>query len=266
MVAEALKQHRNMYHSKLIYFSMLIWPAIGYFAAWYMFRPFTDSPALLQRLQAAAGTDQVALFVLLGYLGYTFFFSLVQSAWIFSFERFAGTLELVFLSPASRFGLMLGNALASLVESVWLFVVFTTACFTFLGEVRIAHPLMVPLALAVLVVSAAAWGTFLNCFFVFSRDSGFLYSVVQEPMSFFSGSRLPTATLPLWARYAGYLFPLTFALSFARRALLQGQTFGELLPLLGLILAVSAGLFALSLAVLAAGERHARRAGNLALF
>jgi ABC-2 type transport system permease protein len=170
----------------------------------------------------------VLLFVATGMLGYAFFWSLVQSAWQFSFERFAGTLELLFLSPANRLVLMLANG--------------------------------------VMALPAVAWGTCLNSLFIFSRDSSFLYTILEEPMSFFAGVRIPLLSLPVWAQVIGLVFPLTTSLTVLRGILLEGAVLATVWPQLLFLLAVSIALFIAAAVILRVGERHARRTGSLSLF
>lgn len=98
--AEMVKEHRHSFHSKMVYFSLLIWPAIMFVTAYYSFAPFrlgADSP-----LARFLSPEQLPLFLLTGYLGYIFFWCLVQSAWQMSFEREAGTMEMIFISPVNR--------------------------------------------------------------------------------------------------------------------------------------------------------------------
>lgn len=264
--AEFVKQHRNYFQSKLIYFSMLIWPALSFTAAYYMYRPFVASPELASRLVAGGDPRAVALFILTGYLGYTFFWSLVQSAWQFSWERFHGTLECLFLSPANRLGFILGNGLAALVESVWLFFVFAVGVLSMLGGLGGKPLYAYPLALLALALPAVGWGTLLNSVFIFSRDSGFLYTILDEPMGFFAGVRVPTSVFPLWAKFIGFLFPLTFSLRVVRGQLLEGASLRSgLMGVAGLAL-LSLGLLLLSALLVRQGEVHAKRTGSLTLF
>lgn len=65
------------------------------------------------------------LFIVTGYLGFTFLYSVVQTAWVNAgLERVSGTLETLFLTPANRLALVIGNSLMGLLESVWMFFVF----------------------------------------------------------------------------------------------------------------------------------------------
>ncbi|GAB3840556.1 hypothetical protein GCM10029963_09370 [Micromonospora andamanensis] len=78
---------------------MLLWPLLTLAATYYTVLPVMESAAAPQRWPVAADPRRLLAFLAAGALAYTFFFSLVQSAWHFSFERVSGTLEALFLSP-----------------------------------------------------------------------------------------------------------------------------------------------------------------------
>ncbi|ACL21336.1 ABC-2 type transporter [Desulfitobacterium hafniense DCB-2] len=262
--AEMKKSHRLNFHSSLIYFSLLVWPAITYVSAYYSFKPFDlGEYSPLNRFLSA---ENIGLFLLTGYLGYIFFWSLVQSAWQMSFERYAGTIELIFLSPVSRLGVIYGRAAADLLAGVWLFSTFAFLAAVLVGGVQIAGWWSVPLGLLVLAVSAVIWGGFLNVIFLFSRDSGFLYTILDEPMLIFSGVRIPVAALPCWGKLIALVFPLTYVLAILRDLVIEGYGFTQILPSLGVLLAVLAVLFLFSSRLVILAEKHALKTGNLNLF
>ena len=179
--AEALKQHRKYFHSPLVYFSTFLWPVLSFLVALHMFKPFVDGGGRL--LSWAGDLWELTLFLLLGYLVFTFFNSIVISAWIFSFERFEGTLEMVFLTPANRFALILGNALAAIVQNMWLMTCFFTGILIWM-RAPVQSPGAVLAAGGLLLVASTAWGTFMNAVFLLTRDGRILATVFEEPAEF----------------------------------------------------------------------------------
>jgi ABC-2 type transport system permease protein len=266
MAAEVLKQHRILFGTRFIYFSLLVWPGVNLATAYYGFKPFLGAAGLAQRWPSVSDPRTLFLFFTTGMLGYTFFWSLVQAAWQFSWERFHGTLELVFLSPASRMALVLANGAGALVQSTWLFLAFACGLTALVGGLNLAHPGMLVVAFVGLLVPAVAWGAFLNSLFIFSRDSGFLYTILDEPMALLSGVRIPPQALPALARAAGMAFPLSTSLIVLRGALLEARTLSDLWPRLLFLLALSAVLVGLAAMLLRWGEAHAKRSGSLTLF
>jgi len=262
--AEIKKEHRHSFHSKMIYFSLLIWPAIMFVTAYYSFAPFrmgADSP-----LARFIDPDQLALFLLTGYLGYIFYWCLVQSAWQMSFERQAGTMEMIFISPVNRLTFLYGRSLSSLVQGVWLFFCFVLLALLLVGGIHASGWWAIPLAFLVLLISAVVWGGFLSVLFLFSRDSSFLYTVLDEPMLIFSGVRLPPLAFPFWAKLISLCFPLTYALRLVRSLMMEGAgiaAVGTDLGLLGIVLLL---LVAATLFLVKRAERHMKETGNMVLY
>jgi len=263
VVAEMLKQHRSLFGSKLVYFSMLVWPAFELTTAYYTFQPFAHAPGISKHWPLAADPRTVSLFFVTGMLGYTFFWSLVQSSWQFAWERYNGTLEVLFLTPANRLVLIMANGAAALIQSVWLFLTFSVGLMTIIGGLKMAHPAMLLLAL---LIPAMTWAAFLNSFCIFARDSSFMYTILEPTMSFLSGVRIPLFAQPFWIRIIGIILPLTTSLAVLRGALLEGATIGTLFPQLILLLGMSTLLLVTAAWLLKRGEQHARRTGSLTLF
>lgn len=262
--AEVRKSHRNNFNNRFVYFSLFIWPVILFVNAYYAFKPFNLQPGSPLTRFIPAG--RLALFLMTGYLGYIFFWSLVQSAWQMAYERQQGTLELIFLTPVSRFLLMFGRSAANLIEAVWLFSVFALLTILYLGGLHVADWRLIPFALFLLILSAVIWGGFLNTIFLFSRDAGILYTLFEAPMEFFSGVRMPVPAFPIWAKGIACLFPLTYVLHIFRGILMEGKTLQELGgPLLWLCGILSA-LLAASFVLVRKAEQHAKETGNMTLF
>jgi ABC-2 type transport system permease protein len=262
---EALKQHRRMGGSKLLFFSMLLWPVLELLTIFYTVRPVATAAAAV-RWPAAADQRSLLAFFATGALGFAFFFALVQSAWHFSFERQTGTLELLFLSPANRLVLVIANGVGALVQNAWLFICFSASIFVVSDVLRVDNPAMLLVSFLALLIPAVAWGAFLNSLLIFSRDSAFLFTLFSDPMAFASGARMPVSFLPGWIAAIGSVLPLTGSLVVVRGALLDGRPFSELVPGLFGLAALSAALLILASLLLWLGERRAQRTGQLRLF
>ncbi|MFF3322967.1 ABC transporter permease [Streptomyces sp. NPDC002889] len=265
LAAESLKQHRRLFGQPLVVFSMLVWPLLQLATTYYTLRPVATASPAAANWPLAADPDRLLAFLATGTLAYAFFFSLVQSAWHFSFERTTGTLELLFLSPAGRLTLMIANGAGALLQNAWLLTCFTLAALTGFGTLAVSAWWMYAVVFLALLIPAVAWGAFLNSLLVFSRDSAFLYTVLDEPLWFVAGVRLPNFALPALIQIVGAVFPLTGSLLAVRGALLEGRTLGELgLTLAGLGV-LSAVLLAAAAVILRLGEARSQRTGKLSL-
>jgi ABC-2 type transport system permease protein len=261
-----LKQHRILFGSKLVYFSMLVWPGLQLGSAYYAFLPFLHAPDLAAHWSLAADPRTVLLFFITGMLGYNFFAAIVQSSWQFGFERFNGTLEILFLTPANRLVLILANGVGALVQSVWLFLTFAIGLILLVGGFHMSSPVMFLVAFLGLLIPAVCWAAFLNSVCIFARDSSFVYTLLESTMAFFSGVRIPLLAFPLWIRVIGTVLPLTTSLVVLRGALLSNETVLTLWPSLLFLASFSLAMLLAAMIILKKGEEHARLHGTLTLF
>lgn len=265
VAAEWLKQHRRVNGSVLVVCSMLLWPVLELAATFYTVKPVATEEAAT-RWPALASPADLFVFLVIGALAFTFFYSLVQSAWHFSFERQTGTIELLFLAPVDRLVLVVANGAGSLVQNTWLFTCFTAALLALTDVVHVAHPGMWLVIFGALLVPAVAWGALLNSVLLFSRDASFLYTLFGDPMALACGVRLPVSALPAAIGALATLLPLTGSLAVLRGALLDGDGVVALLPELAGLAALSVALLAAASVVLRVGERRVQRSGTLRMF
>lgn len=263
--AEAIKQHKSVYHSSLMYFSMLIWPVLDLLIAYYSYKPFEGS-ATSEIIAKWVGEDKIFAFILFGYISFMFFKCFVQSAWRFSYERTSGTLEIIYLTPANRLGIMLGNALASLFESAWMFTVFCFGAIVLFTDLNISNIFMPIIAVLSLVIPSICWGIFMNSLFMFSRDTGIFFTIFQSPMELFGGAKIPFPAFPMWAKLIGGFFPLTWSASVVRKIFMHGAVLTDIRVELLLLSLICVALFILTLFLLRKSEDYARKTGNMALF
>lgn len=264
VLAEMKKQFKHTFHNGLIIFSMFLWPLLSFATAYYQFKPFSfqgtyDSVSYLNE-------DTLITFILIGYFAMMFFRSLVESAWRFSFERTSGTLELIFMSPANRTAVIFGNALASLLSNVWMFTVFIIGMFLIANTTVITNPLLLIFGLILMMIMAVLWGMFLNSLFIFSRDSSFLFTILEEPMELFSGVKIPVQLFPFWAKAIAGLFPLTYAVKLLRKIIFLNSTFQDVSSLIYTSIFICITMFIAIKWLLIAGEKINRKTGNMALF
>ncbi|WP_179861666.1 ABC transporter permease [Bacillus pseudomycoides] len=262
--AEWKKSHRNHFHSKMVYFSLFIWPVLLFATAYFSVKPFDTSNS--STLAKWMDPKQISFFLLTGYIGYVFFWSLVQSAWQMSWERQNGTLELIFLTPASRVWMMYCRAGANLIEGVWMFTMFSILIALFLNDTPIPPVENIVFGFMILCISAVVWGGGLNTIFLFSRDASILFTILEEPMQFFAGVRIPIVVLPLWGKVLAALFPLTYVLQIFRSLLMEGKSIINVFPELGLLASLLIILIGISYVLVRKAEKHAKRTGNMVLF
>lgn len=267
LFAEAYKQYKVYWTRPVNVFTEALYPALHFAAAYYMFRPFTEQGQTVPWAEAAAGGQSLALFLLTGFLGFTIFQRLLWSAMdLTSMERFGGTLEIRYMTSANRFALLLGAAVGGLVRTVYLYVAFVAGALLWIGQWRIAHPVMLLVVFAAVIIPALGWGTLFNARLLFARDHSAYVSILQPPLNFFGGVRFPVSLLPGWMQTISAVLPLTWSLSVMRKALLEAATMSDIGRELTLALLVAAVCFVIAYFEVHRCERLARERGTLVLY
>lgn len=266
LIAEAFKQVRSYWGQSINVVSEVLYPALYFAVAYYMFRPFYSAHTVPKWLPGGRG-DALALFLLTGFLGFTIFQRLLWSAlnmiWM---EREGGTLEALYMTPANRFGLLIGAAAGGMVRVVYLYFAFILAAVLFFSSWSVANPWMVLVAFVSVFVPGVAWGALADSFLLFARDSSAFVSVMQAPLNFFSGVRFPVQLLPGWMQAISAIIPLTWSLNVVRASLLEGRTFAQVLPQFSLSLGLSAVCLAVAQWNMQRAERRAKELGTLVLY
>ncbi len=257
---EILKQHRNWFHSYFVYFSLLIWPVLLFFNAFYTYKAFDIKNNFY--LYGMNSEQALIIFLVTGFIGYNCFWSMVQSAWQMRFERANGTLETILLSPANRLSIIYGRALGSLLENIWLFSLFGIFMLVISKSISVYELLFLPIIFFILILSATIWGGFMNAIFLFSRDASFVFNILDEPMVLFSGVRIPISVFPHWAKIIAIVFPLTHSLV-VMRSIFLGKNAVDLFPGVINLCITLIILVILTIVVLHLAEKNARKTGNL---
>jgi ABC-2 type transport system permease protein len=179
-------------------------------------------------------------------------------------ERWMGTIDVLFLTPASRMTMLLASGLSSLVEGAWWIVaIFLLNWFIFGIQLTVTSWPAVAITLVSTMLALVAVGVFFASFFILSRAADQMASSLQAPIRFFSGVAFPVAALPQALQFVSLVIPVTFAISALRATLLSGggivDILNQLLPLYlftGVFLSV--GYFLLRVV-----EKKAKKDGSL---
>lgn len=262
LIAECHKQHRNYFNNMLIYVSLFLWPLLSFMASYYSYKAFDVEGSIVSYISGG----NMPVFLLIGYMGMSFFRSVVQSAWHFSQERQGGTLEYIYLSPASRIAVIFGNALSSVFEGSVAMVVFGMLLIFYNKAALNINLFGLMAVIPIFLCASLCWGAFLNACFLYSRDSDFLFTVLEEPMEIFAGVKIPVNIFPQWARLISCIFPLTYALEALRQVTLNAAGIGDMKKVFIISIIIILVLFSATLITIYVVERHMRKTGNFILF
>jgi len=268
-VAAARKELRQQRRYPTLFLGLLFWPVLLP-ASWVLMgHAYSgNDPAALAAFAERAGSPDVAGFVFVGYAMYMWLSSLLWgSGTALRQEQMRGSLEAVFVTPASRLVPLFGPGVAMLIPMSLTFVIMGVALWAFFGVVP---PLAAVLQAAVVVITGVpalyAIGTLFAASVLRFGEVGPVVQLVRGMFVLACGITFPVAMLPLWAQVWAWLMPPTYIVEDLRRILLRGANLADLGPHIAIVLTIAALIALLAVFVFRALETSARRSGMLGRF
>ena len=267
--AAARKELRQQRRYPTLFLGLLFWPVLLP-ASWVLMgHAYSgNDPQALAAFAERAGSTNVAGFVFVGYAMYMWLSSLLWgSGTALRQEQVRGSLEAVFVTPASRLVPLFGPGVATLIPMAATFVVMGVALWLLFGVVP---PLAAVLQAAVVVILGVPALYAIGALFAASvLRFGEVAPIVQLIRGMFvlaCGITFPVAMLPVWAQVWAWLMPPTYIVEDLRRVLLQGAGLGDVTSHIAIVLAIAMLTALLAIAVFRFLETSARRSGMLSRF
>ena len=264
------KELRVMRRYPILFFGSLFWPVMLP-AVWVIVGQAYSGNGDARALAAfsdRAGTSQIAGFV---FIGYAIFMWLSTLLWgpgtALRQEQVRGSLEAVFLTPASRLVPLFAPPIAHLPFIALDFLIMYVALWLLFG-------LMLPLDAvlrAIVVIAVAipvmyAIGSLFAAFVLRIGEVGPVVQLVRGTFVLACGITYPVAMLPGWAQAGAAVLPPTYIVADLRSVLLRSSPLAAVAGDLGLLLVMAAVATLGAVAVFRIVERGARRAGTLGRF
>jgi len=268
-LAAARKELRQQRRYPTLFLGLLFWPILLP-ASWVLMgHAYSgNDPQALSAFAERAGSTNVAGFVFIGYAMYMWLsFLLWGSGTALRQEQVRGSLEAVFVTPASRLVPLFGPGVATLIPMAATFVVMGAALWVFFGVIP---PLGAVLQAAVVVVlgipALYAIGALFAASVLRFGEVGPIVQLIRGMFVLACGITFPVAMLPLWAQVWASLMPPTYIVEDLRRVLLGGAGLGEVAPHIAIVLTIATLTALLAIVVFRALETSARRSGMLGRF
>lgn len=206
-------------------------------------------------------------FLFVGTIGMVLWTSTIwASGYAIEMERTEGTINSLFLTPASRAAVVFGRGIGSYA----IFIVPTLAVLTILAVLTgatfdIQSPVAVVLSFLALTLGALSIGYVLAGGFVLTRRANMWANFLQSPIYLLSGMVVPVSDLPDWLEWFAKVFPMSAGMSALRDSLLLGAGLGDIAgPLLRFSLS-SLVLLGIGTFLLRRVEHVAKRGGQFDL-
>jgi ABC-2 type transport system permease protein len=246
----------------------LIWPIPLLAVNIYSYRAFGTDASISSIISHDYGISNFAGMIIIGTIVYLLYNRLLWGAGIsLQSERWMGTIEALFVTPASRMTVLFASGVSSLVEGAWwIGCIFVMSWMIFGVEPSISSWPAIIVGVISTMIALISVGVFFASFFVLTRAADQMAAALQAPIRFFSGVVFPVSALPQLLQFVSYILPVTYGIQAMRKAVLTGGNIASIsyeitsLYIFALILTV-AGYFTLK-----ALEKQAKRKGTLYLY
>jgi ABC-2 type transport system permease protein len=267
--AAARKEWRILRRYPSQFLGFLFWPIVLPLSYVLQAQGYAgDSAAASQAFLARTGTLQVAGFLFVGWGTYMWISMILWGpGTALRTEQVRGSLEAVFMTPASRLVVIFGPAVSQVVWALWMFSLVGVTVWLFFGVAL--TPLIVLRAVGVVLVAVPALyglGALFAAVVLRFGEVSAMVQAVRGVFTVFCGMTFPILILPEWARAVALALPPTYLIGDLREVLLRGASLAELVPDLAVMAAIGLGICALAVIAFRRTERHARRGGSLAQY
>jgi len=216
--------------------------------------------------QPAAQSARFTSYLLIGALLWSYLSMLfdVLSETV-SWERWEGTIEYTFMSPASRATHLIGTSIYAVTYGlIRTSVMFMVISFFFDLQTGGANYFSALLVLGVASISLVGFGMVAAVMPLLSPEKGQQVTFIFGSMLLLvSGVYYDISVLPGWMQQVARFSPVTYALRGVRSALLDGRSINEQWSAIWPLLIMGVIFVPAGLAIFQAGERFAKRTGRL---
>jgi ABC-2 type transport system permease protein len=267
--AATRKEWRIMRRYPATFISFVFWPIALPLAFVFQAQAFSGGRAdTAAAFAQRTGTSDVAGFLFVGWATYMWLSIILWGPGTsLRTEQIRGSLEAIFMTPASRLVVLFGPAVSQLVWAVWIFLVVGVALWIGFGVT--IGPVEALRALAVVCVGVPALYAIGALFAAVVLRFGEVHALVQGVRGVFTalcGMSFPIVVLPDWAQTVALSLPPTYLIADLRAVLLSGAAMGRVVGDLAVLAAMGAVLAVAAVVAFTRTERYARRGGQLAQY
>lgn len=267
--AAARKDWRILRRYPGSFISFIFWPIALPLAFVFQAQAFSGGREdTVAAFASRTGTNEIAGFLFVGWSAYMWLSLILWGPGTsLRTEQIRGSLEAIFMTPASRLVILFGPAVSQLIWAAWIFVVVGLALWIGFGVT--IGPFEALRAFAVILVATPALYAIGALFAAVVLRYGEVSALVQGVRGLFTalcGMSFPIVVLPDWAQTVALSLPPTYLIADVRAVLLTGSELGGIAGDLAILTGMGGLLSLLAVFAFRRTERHARRGGRLAQY
>lgn len=268
LLAAGMKEWRVLRRYPSLFIGFLFWPIALPLSYVFQANAYSGTDASVAAFTERAGTADVAGFLFLGWAAYMWISMILWGpGTALRTDQIRGTLEAVFMTPASRLAIIFGPVVSQVVWALWMFLVVGVVLVVGFGtQIGLDEALR---AIAIILVAVPALYGLGALFAALVLRFGEVHALVQGVRGVFTvlcGMSFPIIVLPELARSVALALPPTYLIADLRAVLLNGAGLVELVPDLAILFGIGALLCVAAIVAFDRTERFARRGGSLAQY
>jgi ABC-2 type transport system permease protein len=267
--AAGLKELRILRRYPTLFLGFLFWPIVLPISYVLQAHGFAGNSAAAEAAFASrAGTTDIVSFLFLGFTAYMWISMILWGpGTALRTEQVRGSLEALFLTPASRLVILFGPAFSQVIWALYMFGLVGVALVVLFGvHIGLTEALRALVVIGLSVPALYGLGALFAAVVLRFGEVSALVQTVRGVFTVFCGMTYPIVVLPEWGRAVALSLPPTYLIGGLRSVLLAEADLVSLVPNLAILL--TSGLFLCAAAVVAfrRTERYARRGGSLAQY
>jgi ABC-2 type transport system permease protein len=267
ILVTAVREWRLMLRYPLFMVGFFIWPVLFGFGLAFTARALAGPEGASAGFLSWAGTTDYATFLALGTATWMILNWLLWGLGLsLRNEQWRGTLEAVWVTPASKSMIMLGWGLAAIVGSLVGFAATFVVFDLLLGASWHGNWLGVAMVLVASMPALYGFGVLFASLVLWAKEAQAAVFFVRGVFTICAGLTYPLSVLPGWMQAFARWLPVTHTVEGVRQAGLHGATPAELMPTMAALLVFAAVLVPLGQVAFAWTERRVKVLGTTGVF
>jgi len=219
-------------------------------------------------LGSAIGSGDFIQFIVIGAVIYSYVGSAIWGmANALRWEQYTGTLESLYLSPATRFSILLGGSLSravtATIQAAIQFVIFAMV-FSIWYPLEALLPVM--LLVVLMITSFQGFAFLLAAVIMLLKDPDVLNDFLSSLIYLISPVNYPLTAIPVYLRTLSLIIPLTYTLIGARAILMAVPAMFTLEEIILILACLTAMFWILGYSVFVIAEHWTKRIGKLGTY
>lgn len=266
--AVARKDLTQLFRYPTWFIQFLIWPLI--FPLMYILSAYGmagPDKAGISAFESVTGTSSFGGFIVVGTMAWMW---VNTTMWSFGTylreEQTRGTLESNWLCPINKFDLLIGGAIVSIIQSIFITVVSVIE-YRFIYQIHFSGNILNWLLVFIIMIPGVyGLGSLFASLILWFKEAYAAVNVARGIMMILCGITFPISIMPSWMQFLAKGLPFTYGIQAARQLMVNGKSIYEASHNMLICILEGCILFILGRIAFRRTERLVKNSGSLERF